>query len=76
MIVPCECGAKLKIDDAKVVAQGVRSLSTVRNILSVKTAQGGEGICYPKRNPAFSGTAPLVLVAHDSEVVRNMVGRF
>jgi len=75
MIVPCECGAKLKIDDAKVGAQGVKvRCPRCGNILSVKkTRREEKESAIPKRNPAFSGTAPLVLVAHDSEVVRNMV---
>jgi predicted Zn finger-like uncharacterized protein len=75
MIVPCECGAKLKIDDAKVGEQGVKvRCPRCGNILSVKKTRREEReSSIPKRSPAFSGAAPLVLVAHDSEVVRNMV---
>ncbi len=75
MIVPCECGAKLKIDDAKVGTQGVKvRCPRCGNILSVHKTQGEERESpVPKRKPVLSGAAPLVLVAHDSEVVRNMV---
>jgi predicted Zn finger-like uncharacterized protein len=75
MIVPCECGAKLKIDDAKVGAQGVKvRCPRCGNILSVqKTHREERESAVPKRKPVLSGAAPLVLVAHDSEVVRNMV---
>jgi predicted Zn finger-like uncharacterized protein len=75
MIVPCECGAKLKIDDAKVGAQGVKvRCPRCGSILSVQKSHWEErGTSVPKRVPALSGAAPLVLVAHDSEVVRNMV---
>jgi predicted Zn finger-like uncharacterized protein len=75
MIVPCECGAKLKIDDAKVGSQGVRvRCPRCGNILSVqKTHREERESAVPKRKPVLSGAAPLVLVAHDSEVVRNMV---
>jgi len=75
MIVPCECGAKLKIDDAKVGAQGVKvRCPRCGNILSVQKIRREEaGSAGPKKMTAPSGTAPLVLVAHDSEVVRNMV---
>jgi predicted Zn finger-like uncharacterized protein len=75
MIVPCECGAKLKIDDAKVGAQGVKvRCPRCGNILSVqKTFREERASAVPKRNTPLSGAAPLVLVAHDSEVVRNMI---
>ena len=75
MIVPCECGAKLKIDDAKVGAQGVKvRCPRCGNILSVQKTRREETVsAVPKRDPVVSGAAPLVLVAHDSEVVRNMV---
>ncbi|HXY53566.1 MAG TPA: response regulator [Nitrospirota bacterium] len=74
MIVPCECGAKLKIDDAKVGAQGVKvRCPRCGSILSVRKSGGEEVTPVPKRAIAPSGEAPLVLVAHDSEVVRNMV---
>jgi predicted Zn finger-like uncharacterized protein len=75
MIIPCECGAKLKIDDAKIGEKGVKvRCPRCGNILSVqKTPREGRESALPKRNAALSGAAPLVLVAHDSEVVRNMV---
>jgi predicted Zn finger-like uncharacterized protein len=75
MIVPCECGAKLKIDDAKIGAQGVKvRCPRCGNILSVQKSRGDEKVApVPKPVIARSGEVPLVLVAHDSEVVRNMV---
>jgi predicted Zn finger-like uncharacterized protein len=75
MIVPCECGAKLKIDDAKIGVQGIKvRCPRCGSILPVRKTRGGENeSAVPKRNSVLSGTAPLVLVAHDSEVVRNMV---
>ncbi len=75
MIVPCECGAKLKIDDAKVGAQGVKvRCPRCGNILSVqKSPREERDMPIPKRVTAWPGEAPLVLVAHDSEVVRNML---
>jgi predicted Zn finger-like uncharacterized protein len=75
MIVSCECGAKLKIDDAKISDSGVK----------VRCPRCGSVIPVQKPSAALSASpsataiAPaalsdaLVLVAHDSDVVRNMV---
>ncbi len=75
MIVPCECGAKLKIDDAKVGALGVKvRCPRCGNILSVHKSHLEKGeASASKQTPDIPGTALLVLVAHESEVVRNMV---
>jgi len=75
MIVPCECGAKLRVDDAKVKDKSIKvRCPRCGNVLLVQQ-QAAE--------PAESRTAesaavrtpgiPLVLVAHDSEVVRTMI---
>lgn len=75
MIVPCECGAKLRIDDAKVRDKGIKvRCPRCGNVLMVqKTAAeraGGQPAARAVPQPAG---APLVLVAHDSEVVRTMI---
>lgn len=81
MIVPCECGAKLKIDDAKIADKGAKvRCPRCGNVLPVKRPSPTPSeppariIPLPKK-AALSGalTGPLVLVAHDSDVVRNMV---
>ena len=75
MIVPCECGAKLKINDAKIGVQGVKvRCPRCGSILSVRKSPREEKVTpVPRPVIARRGVAPLVLVAHDSEVVRNMV---
>jgi len=78
MIVSCECGAKLKLDDAKISGKGVKvrcprcgnvipvqKTSPALSVLSGKTAT--PAAVSPSRSDA------LVLVAHDSDVVRHMV---
>ncbi len=76
MIVPCECGAKLKIDDAKIAGKSVKvRCPRCGNVLPVS----GTAPTAPQAAPAAPGAAPfgtagpLILVAHDSEMVRNMV---
>ena len=78
MIVSCECGAKLKIDDAKISIKGVKvrcprcgNLIPVAKPSPVLSASSREKTGLAAR-PA-SSSAALVLVAHDSDVVRNMV---
>jgi predicted Zn finger-like uncharacterized protein len=73
MIVPCECGAKLKIDEAKVEGREVRvRCPRCGNVLTVpKLAAVPELQTSPV--PAVL-SAPLVLIAHDSDMVRDMVG--
>jgi predicted Zn finger-like uncharacterized protein len=80
MIVSCECGAKLKIDDAKLSGKGVK----------VRCPRCGNVIPVQKHSPPSVPTritaAPienlsslsdaLVLVAHDSDVVRKTVTDF
>lgn len=78
MIVPCECSAKLKIDDAKVADRDVRvRCPRCGNILTVQRRTPEPAASRaPQAEPAGSAGrgAPLVLVAHDSDVVREMVG--
>jgi predicted Zn finger-like uncharacterized protein len=78
MIVPCECGAKLKISEEKISGQGAKvRCPRCGNILPVqKTAPGGTGAQTTglPRQPAASSSAPVVLVAHDSEMVRDTIG--
>src|SRR5574341_1955385 len=90
MIVPCECGARLKIDDEKVRDRDVRvRCPRCGNVLTASkpspAAPSPSLAAFtpaPSRAvPAVAGaapaafrSAPLVLVAHDSDVVREMVG--
>ncbi|HEY6010748.1 MAG TPA: response regulator [Nitrospirota bacterium] len=78
MIVPCECGARLKIDDAKISGRGVKvRCPRCGNVLQVgKTAPAPDPAPAPgvmESPPVASSSGPLVLVAHDSDVVRQMI---
>jgi predicted Zn finger-like uncharacterized protein len=94
MIVPCECGAKLKIDDAKIGDKGSRiRCPRCSAILHVKkkadqTVERPPAASQPARekpeSPAPtpvssdvptppSSSLPVVLIAHDSEAVREMI---
>ncbi len=76
MIVPCECGAKLRIDDSKIESKGVKvRCPRCGNVIVVQK--------QPSTPEPFVSAAPLsspgqggdiVLIAHDSEVVRDMIG--
>jgi predicted Zn finger-like uncharacterized protein len=75
MIVPCECGAKLKIDDSKIGDRGIKvRCPRCGNILSVHrfTAEQGTSGAQQAR-PAAPSTGAMVLVAHDSAVVRDTI---
>ncbi len=79
MIVPCECGAKLKIDETKIGPLGVKvRCPRCGNVLPVHKPTAAPAPS-PKKGDLGSaglpalGEAPVVLVAHDSEVVRNTV---
>ena len=76
MIAPCECGAKLKIDDAKIPDKGVKvRCPRCGNVMQVRKSEPAPPAAV-KPKPLILGemtTIPLVLIAHDSEVVRNMV---
>jgi predicted Zn finger-like uncharacterized protein len=78
MIVSCECGAKLKIDDAKLSGKGIKvRCPRCGNVIPVQQSSSASPSPLPKSaGPAASrepASGPLVLVAHDSEVVRNMI---
>lgn len=74
MIVPCECGAKLKIDDAKITGKGIKvRCPRCGNVQSVQKPSSGPSPAK-RPAPAVPASAPLVLVAHDSDVIRSMVG--
>ncbi len=78
MIVPCECGAKLKIDEAKIAGKSIRvRCPRCGNLISVVLpVPGSPAPVVKKAVPAASSVASSgtrVLVAHDSDVVRAMV---
>lgn len=74
MIVPCECGAKLKIDETKIGPLGVKvRCPRCGNILPVhQPSTSVKGRAADRRPPALS-SGPVVLIAHDSPVVRDTV---
>lgn len=75
MIVSCDCGAKLKIDESKIAGKRVKvRCPRCGNILPLYETAPAVPKPAPKKTAALSAsTGPLVLVAHDSEVVRYMV---
>ncbi len=81
MIVSCECGAKLKIDDAKISGKGVKvRCPRCGNVIPVQKPSPVSSAPAGKTSEPTDLTVPpvplsdaLVLVAHDSEVVRTMV---
>ena len=88
MIVSCDCGAKLKIDDAKVPDQGVRvRCPRCATVLFAKRQIAPAPLPekeHPPRRQATpelakrpglfpEATGPLVLIAHDSDIVRAMI---
>jgi len=81
MIVSCECGAKLKIDDAKIAGKGVKvRCPRCGNVIPVQKASSVP-LAQPRKTEvpqtaSASLSDALVLVAHDSDVVRKMVADF
>jgi predicted Zn finger-like uncharacterized protein len=77
MIVPCECGAKLRVDDAKVKDKSVKvRCPRCGNVLLVQKQPTERASSRPANTAALQPSgAPLVLVAHDSEVVRTMISQ-
>lgn len=74
MIVPCECGAKLKINDEKISDKGIKvRCPRCGNVLTVQKPSLTPSPAK-KPAPAAGVSGSLVLVAHDSDVVRKMVG--
>jgi predicted Zn finger-like uncharacterized protein len=89
MIVSCDCGAKLKIDDAKVPDQGVRvrcprcaTILFAKKPVIAAPMPENERLASPQGYAELSGkmpnlfpqaTGPRVLIAHDSDIVRAMI---
>jgi predicted Zn finger-like uncharacterized protein len=76
MIVSCDCGAKLKIDETKVAGKRVKvRCPRCGNMLPLPQSAAAAPSTVPKKAtaPSASATGPLVLIAHDSEMVRYMV---
>jgi predicted Zn finger-like uncharacterized protein len=81
MMVICACGAKLKINDEKITAAGVKiKCPKCGNPHSVKKpapeapAAQADGRAMPWfASSATSAVKPLVLIAHDSKVVADMI---
>ena len=75
MIVPCECGAKLRVDDAKVKDKSVKvRCPRCGNVLLVQKSPAESASSQPSTTAARRPSGvPLVLIAHDSEVVRTMI---
>ncbi len=78
MIVTCECGAKLKIDDAKLAGRRIKvRCPRCGNVLPVQSAlqtvPAASTVTEKRLRPAQNPSGPLVLVAHDSDVIRHTV---
>jgi predicted Zn finger-like uncharacterized protein len=79
MIVSCECGAKLKINDAKIAGKRVKvRCPRCGNVLPIsQTASAPPAAPPAPKSASFAAPSSpeqhLVLVAHDSGVVRHMV---
>ncbi len=95
MIVPCECGAKLKIDDVRIGEKGSRiRCPRCSTILSVKkkadqtierppvtpslfqekpVSPAPSAPPFPGRPSSPASPMPVVMIAHDSEAVREMI---
>ncbi len=86
MIVPCECGAKLRLDDSRITEKGVKvRCPRCGNILLARkpapapaaaTAPAAPAKAPKAAAPALSATSSssiTVLVAHENEAVRNMI---
>jgi predicted Zn finger-like uncharacterized protein len=76
MIVACDCGARLKIDETKIAGRKVKvRCPRCGNLLPLQQAGPAAPAPLPGKTPSLSSPAgaPLVLVAHDSDVVRQMV---
>jgi predicted Zn finger-like uncharacterized protein len=75
MIVPCECGAKLKLDDSKISDKGVKVRCPRCGVVltAKKTVAAPREAAVRKTVPAELSSGPLVLIAHDSEAVRVLI---
>jgi predicted Zn finger-like uncharacterized protein len=78
MIVACECGAKLKVDEARIGPQGVKvRCPRCGNVIPVRPALAAAPApvkkTVPQNTSRSASSVPVVLVAHDSEMVRDSV---
>jgi len=78
MIVTCECGAKLKIDDAKLAGRRIKvRCPRCGNVIPIQSAPqtlpAASTLTEKTLRPAQNPSGPLVLVAHDSDVIRSTV---
>ena len=81
MIVICACGAKLKIGDEKITVAGVKikcpkcgNPHLVKKPAPEPTAPSADVLSMPWFASSTPSTAkPLVLIAHDSKVVADMI---
>ncbi|HEX9860452.1 MAG TPA: response regulator, partial [Nitrospirota bacterium] len=75
MIVSCDCGARLKVDKAKIAGRKAKvRCPRCRTVLPLPHASAGQPEAAPERAASpLPSPGPLILVAHDSEVVRCMV---
>jgi len=75
MIVPCECGAKLKINEAKLGGAGVKvRCPRCGNVVPVQRPSAETGKrAEQHRAVSTVPSGPVVLVAHDSEMVRDTI---
>jgi CheY-like chemotaxis protein len=78
MIVICTCGAKLKINDEKITAAGVKIIcpkcGNPHLVKKPTPGQHADGLSMSSFASSMNSTAtPLVLIAHDSKVVADMI---
>ncbi len=82
MILPCDCGAKLKIDNTKIAGGGVRvrcpRCGTILTAARESTEPAAASPAGTRRVPQSTTASPtpggaLVLVAHENEEARAMV---
>jgi predicted Zn finger-like uncharacterized protein len=76
MIVSCECGAKLRIDDAKITDKGTKvRCPRCGNVVPVRRPEPAAPESPPctKISPGLPAAGPLILVAHDSDMIQTMI---
>ncbi len=75
MIIPCECGAKLKVDDDRIPEKGVRiRCPRCGLVLTARKASAPlRETPILKKTAQSASLEPLVLVAYESDVVRDMI---
>jgi predicted Zn finger-like uncharacterized protein len=74
MIVSCECGAKLKVDEAKFAGKRVKvRCPRCGNVIPLQQIPPEAPAPKKTAQPSPSSPGHLVLIAHDSDVVRYMI---